>query len=219
MSITLERWLRGRTAATPGLVLSPDAEVSIADAPRPRDALDLLVGPEGGFAPEEIAQAAARRDDGRASRAARAAHRNRGAGVAGGDQRDVGRLPLSVYDRRTVLTLVRHRGDDAFRLNRPHRPFASCIVRTPIDATPEDDPMSRTLLVMPDDTSKPLLAAIDGATKSLRVKMFTFSDPGLIQAVIARAKRGVDVRVMLNAARRSGEAENEETRKTLARAA
>ncbi len=75
--------------------------------------------------------------------------------------------------------------------------------------------MSRSLLVMPDDTSKPLLAAIDGARKSLRVKMFTFSDPGLIQAVIAAAKRGVDARVMLNAARRSGEAENEETRKTL----
>ena len=76
--------------------------------------------------------------------------------------------------------------------------------------------MSRKLLVMPDDTSKPLLAAIDGATKTLRVKMFMFSDPGLIQAVIAARKRGVDVRVMLNAARRSGETENQETRNTLA---
>jgi cardiolipin synthase A/B len=77
--------------------------------------------------------------------------------------------------------------------------------------------MSRSLLVMPDDTSKPLLEAIDGAAKTLRVKMFTFSDPGLVQAVIGAAKRGVAVRVMLNAARRSGEAENEETRKTLAK--
>ena len=77
--------------------------------------------------------------------------------------------------------------------------------------------MSRTLLVMPDDTSKPLLDAIDGATTTLRVKMFMFSDPGLIQAAIGARKRGVDVRVMLNAARRSGETENEETRKTLAK--
>jgi cardiolipin synthase A/B len=75
--------------------------------------------------------------------------------------------------------------------------------------------MSRTLIVEPDDTSQPLLAAIDGARKSVRVKMFIFSDPGLIKAVIAASKRGVDVRVMLNAARRSGEAENEDTRKTL----
>jgi cardiolipin synthase A/B len=78
--------------------------------------------------------------------------------------------------------------------------------------------MSRTLIVQPDDTSQPLLDAIDGARKSVRVKMFIFSDPGLIKAVIAARKRGVDVRVMLNAARRSGEAENEETRKTLTQA-
>ena len=75
--------------------------------------------------------------------------------------------------------------------------------------------MSRTLIVMPNDSSAPLLAAIDGARKSVRVKMFMFSDPGLIKAVIDARKRGVDVRVMLNAARRSGEAENEDTRKAL----
>ena len=75
--------------------------------------------------------------------------------------------------------------------------------------------MSRMLIVEPDDTSQPLLAAIDGAKKSVRVKMFLFSDPGLIAATIAAAKRGVDVRVMLNAARRSGESENAESRKQL----
>jgi hypothetical protein len=37
--------------------------------------------------------------------------------------------------------------------------------------------MSRSLIVMPDDTAKPILDAIDAATKSLRVKMFIFSDP------------------------------------------
>jgi phosphatidylserine/phosphatidylglycerophosphate/cardiolipin synthase-like enzyme len=45
--------------------------------------------------------------------------------------------------------------------------------------------------------------------------MFVFSDPGLMQAVINAHKRGVNVRVMLNPARRSGESENEESRKKL----
>ena len=34
------------------------ADASLADAPRPRAALDMLVGPEGGLASEEVAQAA-----------------------------------------------------------------------------------------------------------------------------------------------------------------
>lgn len=45
--------------------------------------------------------------------------------------------------------------------------------------------------------------------------MFLFSDPAILQAVIAARKRGVGVRVMLNPARRSGESENEQTRKML----
>ena len=55
--VTLEHWLAARNAAQSGLVLSPMADVSIADAPRPRDTLDMLVGPEGGFTPEEITRA------------------------------------------------------------------------------------------------------------------------------------------------------------------
>ncbi len=54
---TLEHWLGGRSRTASGFVLSPDADASIADAPQPRGALDLLVGPEGGFTPGEIAQA------------------------------------------------------------------------------------------------------------------------------------------------------------------
>ena len=75
--------------------------------------------------------------------------------------------------------------------------------------------MSRSLIVMPDDTSKPILGAINGATKSLRVKMFLFSDPSILQAVIDAQKRGVNVQVMLNPARRDGESENGETHKKL----
>ncbi|HMD09435.1 MAG TPA: phospholipase D-like domain-containing protein [Candidatus Acidoferrum sp.] len=75
--------------------------------------------------------------------------------------------------------------------------------------------MPRSLIVMPDDTAKPILDAINGASKSLRIKMFIFSDPALLKAVIDAHGRGVDVRVMLNPARRSGESENTECHKKL----
>lgn len=75
--------------------------------------------------------------------------------------------------------------------------------------------MSRYLIVMPDDSSRPILEAITHAAKSLRIKMFTFSDPTLLHAVIAAHRRGVNSRVMLNPVRRSGESENEASRKLL----
>jgi cardiolipin synthase len=78
--------------------------------------------------------------------------------------------------------------------------------------------MSRSIIVMPDDTAKPILDAINGATKSLRVKMFIFSDPSLLKAVIGAHRRGVEVKVMLNPSRRSGESENKESHKKLAAA-
>jgi cardiolipin synthase A/B len=77
--------------------------------------------------------------------------------------------------------------------------------------------MAHSLIVLPDDSAKPILAAIEAAARTLRIKMFVFSDPGLIQAVIAAKGRGVKVRVMLNPARRSGEQDNEATRKALER--
>ena len=77
---------------------------------------------------------------------------------------------------------------------------------------------SRSLVVLPDDAATPILAAIAGAKKSLRVKMFVFSDPALIDAVIAAKARGVDVKVMLNPARRDGEEDNEATRMTFSKA-
>jgi len=77
------------------------------------------------------------------------------------------------------------------------------------------DVMSRSLIVLPDDSARPILDAINRASKSLRIKMFVFSDAAILQAVMAAKKRGVNVRVMLNPARRSGESENENTRKLL----
>src|ERR1700751_4133314 len=53
--------------------------------------------------------------------------------------------------------------------------------------------MSHTLIVLPDNTAKPILDALSAAKKSLRVKMFLFSHP----------------------ARRSGKSENTVTRKHL----
>lgn len=68
--------------------------------------------------------------------------------------------------------------------------------------------MSRSLIVLPDDSAQPLVKAIAGAALSLRIKMFVFSDPTLLQSVAAAQHRGVKVRVMLNPARRSGKDEN-----------
>ena len=75
--------------------------------------------------------------------------------------------------------------------------------------------MSRSLIVLPDDSEKPIVEAIHHASKSLRIKMFVFTDPSLIQAVIAAHRRGVAVRIMLNPKRRSGVSENDETREKL----
>jgi phosphatidylserine/phosphatidylglycerophosphate/cardiolipin synthase-like enzyme len=78
--------------------------------------------------------------------------------------------------------------------------------------------MSHTLIVLPDDTAKPILDALNGAKRSLNIRMFLFTDPTLLNAVTAAKRRGVKVRVMLNPARRSGESENEQARHELTRA-
>ncbi len=75
--------------------------------------------------------------------------------------------------------------------------------------------MSRSLVVLPDDSAKPILDAINHATKSLRVKMFVFTDPSLMAAVVEAHRRGVVVRIMLNPRRRSGVSENDQSRTML----
>ncbi|MGZ3944286.1 MAG: phospholipase D-like domain-containing protein [Mucilaginibacter sp.] len=71
---------------------------------------------------------------------------------------------------------------------------------------------NRSIIVFPDDTVKPVIEAINSAEKTLHIKMFLFSDPELLEAVIAAKNRGVKVKIMLNPARRNGEGENEESR-------
>lgn len=78
--------------------------------------------------------------------------------------------------------------------------------------------MSRSLIVLPDDSARPIVEAINKASKSLRIKMFVFSDPDLLKAVVAAHGRGVRTQVMLNPARRDGQEENQEARKILTKA-
>jgi cardiolipin synthase A/B len=73
-------------------------------------------------------------------------------------------------------------------------------------ATPQ-----RTLIVQPDDGIDAVLRLVTAATKSLRVKQFTLSEPRLVQAIIDTHHRGVAVRVMLNPHRSSGDRANDLT--------
>jgi cardiolipin synthase len=73
----------------------------------------------------------------------------------------------------------------------------------------------RSILIFPEDSITPIAAAIHAAKESLKIKLFVFSDLQLIAAVITAKKRGARVQVILNARRRSGEADNQRTGKLL----
>ena len=75
--------------------------------------------------------------------------------------------------------------------------------------------MSRSLIVLPEDSAQPILDAIEAAAKSLRIKMFALSDERILEALISAHGRGVKIRVMLNPARRSGEIQNRGARSVL----
>lgn len=75
--------------------------------------------------------------------------------------------------------------------------------------------MSRSLIVLPEDSVEPLLELIQKAKQSLRIKMFALSDPRIIRALMAAHGRGVKIRIMLNPARRSGEIQNTGSRHVL----
>lgn len=67
------------------------------------------------------------------------------------------------------------------------------------------------LIVEPDDGLEPVREFISSAQSSLLIKQFTFTEPSLIDATIARHDAGVNVRVMLNAQRSGGDRANDET--------
>ncbi|WP_029112995.1 phosphatidylserine/phosphatidylglycerophosphate/cardiolipin synthase family protein [Mycobacterium sp. URHB0044] len=72
-------------------------------------------------------------------------------------------------------------------------------------------PNGPRLIVQPDDGLGPVREFIESAQQSLFLKQFTFTSEDLIDAVIGRRQAGVDVRVMLNAARSGGDRANDET--------
>src|SRR5438270_1162102 len=76
----------------------------------------------------------------------------------------------------------------------------------------------RKLIVMPDDSVRPLLEAIDGARQSLRIKLFSLSDPRVLDGLLKAHKRKVKIRVLLNPARRNGEIQNRRSRNVLLQA-
>jgi 16S rRNA (uracil1498-N3)-methyltransferase len=53
----LREWLRRPSKAGLRLLLAPGATHSLADLPAPKEAIEVLVGPEGGLAPDEEAAA------------------------------------------------------------------------------------------------------------------------------------------------------------------
>ncbi len=67
------------------------------------------------------------------------------------------------------------------------------------------------LIVQPDDGVAPVRELINAARRSLFIKQFTFTEPSLIAAVIARKEAGVAVRVMLNPKRSGGDRANDDT--------
>jgi cardiolipin synthase A/B len=75
--------------------------------------------------------------------------------------------------------------------------------------------MSHRLIVLPDDTASAIIDPIESARHTLNIRMFLFTDPALLNAVITARHRGVHVRVMLNPARRDGSNDNEVAREAL----
>ncbi len=75
--------------------------------------------------------------------------------------------------------------------------------------------MSHRLIVLPDDGASAIIDPINAARRTLNIRMFLFTDPSLLDAVIAAKHRGVHVRVMLNPARRDGSSDNDPARKKL----
>jgi cardiolipin synthase len=75
--------------------------------------------------------------------------------------------------------------------------------------------MSHRLIILPDDSADAIIDPINAACHSLNIRMFLFTDPTLLNAVIAAKRRGVHVRIMLNPARRDGTSDNDVARKAL----
>ena len=75
--------------------------------------------------------------------------------------------------------------------------------------------MSRSAIVLPDAGAAPIVALLQSAQASLRLKIVEIDVPQLIEALAAPARRGVRVRVLLNKAGRGGVSDNAAARAAL----
>ncbi|MGE0517623.1 MAG: phosphatidylserine/phosphatidylglycerophosphate/cardiolipin synthase family protein [Candidatus Binatia bacterium] len=74
------------------------------------------------------------------------------------------------------------------------------------------------VIVQPDQGVQPVIELIDSARHTLRMKQFTLTDPDVMTALQRAHARGVNVRVMLNPHRSSGDRANDESFAALKRA-
>lgn len=84
-----------------------------------------------------------------------------------------------------------------------------------MSAGPDAGEPLRRLVVQPDDGVEAVLALIDGARESLRVKQFTLTQDDIVDALIHAHRKGIAVRVMLNQHHASGHRVNDETHEKL----
>jgi cardiolipin synthase len=89
----------------------------------------------------------------------------------------------------------------------------SAVVVKRKDAAPPE-----RLIIQPDEGVAPVRELIASARESLRLKQFTFTEPALLADVITARERGIDVQVMLNPHRSSGDRANDESFERLRRA-
>jgi phosphatidylserine/phosphatidylglycerophosphate/cardiolipin synthase-like enzyme len=75
--------------------------------------------------------------------------------------------------------------------------------------------MSRSVIVLPDATAAAVVSLLQSAKSTLRLKAVEFDAPELIEAVAALARRGVQVRVLLNKPGRGGVSDNAAARDAL----
>jgi phosphatidylserine/phosphatidylglycerophosphate/cardiolipin synthase-like enzyme len=120
------------------------------------------------------------------------------------------RLPFDYYDTHHTGLLLSTMIDDVETVE-------DVVSSSNRGGGPKRDRMARQLIVLPDDSARPILEAVERASRSLRIKMFVFSHLALIKAVVDAKQRGISVQVMLNPTRRSGEQDNEGTRNVLER--
>ena len=76
----------------------------------------------------------------------------------------------------------------------------------------------RKLIIGPDDGTGPVIEFVQQATKKISLKQFKMVEPAMLQALAEAVARGVEVRLILNEKRSSGDRINDETRKWLEQA-